>query len=400
MAARRLAMDILCGRRGRGGGGPTGADRSLALRISREAQVWRARLDRALEPHCRRPLPGLEPMVRAALRAGAVQLLLMRVPAHAAVSTTVGAMGRHRAAGLVNAVLRRLAERGEPSLEEAPLHVAMSHPEGLVERWLARYGRERTEALLAWDNSPPTIGCCMPPGSPDPPGSSPGGWVDGYRVLERSGAEPTGGLPPGAYVQDEGAALVGRAVSRLAGGRVLDACAAPGGKTHHLQGGGGTVISMDRSVERSALLAENSRRHRWEAVLPLVGDCLAPPFGRLFDCVLVDAPCTNTGVYRRRPDARWRWGPGLLDSCTALQARLLDAAARLVRPGGVLAYSTCSLEPEEGEEAAADLERRRPGLLRLDMPAPPEVVRDGAVCIFPPEHGMDGMYAAAWRRER
>jgi 16S rRNA (cytosine967-C5)-methyltransferase len=373
-------------------------DAAFARRLRLEVLTWRARLDRSLAPLTDRPLDRLEGVVLAALRVGAAQLLLLDTPPHAAVSETVAAAPR-RARGLVNAVLRRLAREGEPGGEADPA-VFYSHPPDLVERWTRRWGPQRTERLLRWNNSIPPTGCYVLDGSR--PGSA-GRYLEDYRNLD--GEIPAAGLAAflsghRAYVQDEAAALVGRGVRSLAsGGRILELGAAPGGKTVHLAGAG-TVLSADGSRERMSVWRSNVRRLDLPGCHGVVarGDSL-PLLGG-FDTVLVDAPCTGTGVYRRRRDAKYGWSTGLLESCVRTQTALLEAAAPLLAPGGVLVYSTCSLEPEENAGASEGLMARHPRLRQVPFPAPDELVSGGALSIFPPEHGVDGLYAAAWKRVR
>jgi len=375
----------------------SGRDRSFALRLLRETTVWRARVDRALARYCSRPLETLDPLILAALRAGATQLLILGTPAHAAVSETVNAVARHRGRGMVNAVLRRLAEEGEPDLSAAGTAIRYSHPEDLVERWMTRFGEADTLRLMDWNNTVPTLGGYPLGGGP---GVSPGLYLTGYGRLRRTGSSPMDQGHEGLYIQDESAALVGRACSGLAnGGSVLEIGAAPGGKTHHLQTGSRFVAALDSDPERLSRLSRNSRRLGWRNVLPVAGDGTSPPFRGSFGMVLLDAPCTNTGVYRRRPDARWNWSSGHLNAMVSLQRALLGSAAELVAPGGVLVYSTCSLEEEENRGQVRAFSSRRSDFRPEGLEAPAELVTDGMISIFPPEHGIDGLFAAAWRRE-
>lgn len=359
--------------------------------------MWRARLDRALARYCSRPLDKLDPVVLAGLRIGAVQLLILGTPAHAAVSETVTAVSPHRGAGMVNAVLRKLSDRGEPDPGSAGLAERWSHPPALVDRWVSRYGSGDAVRLMEWNNTVPPLGGCIG-GSGE--GLSPGRYLDDYRVVERTGGNPMDSLDRPVYLQDEAAAVTGRACALCArGGTVLELGAAPGGKTHHLRETASLVVSMDCSPSRMERWAENRRRLEWQNAVPVAGDGVLPPFSSRFDMVMVDAPCTNTGVYRRRPDARWRWSPDYLQGMTALQWNLLESAARLVTPGGTLVYSTCSLEDEENLRQVERFEETHTGFRRTGLPAPPELVSDGMIIIFPPEHQIDGMFAAAWRND-
>ena len=377
-------------------------DRALAYRMYRETQVWRARLDRALAPLCDRPLSRLDGRVLSALRIGAVQLLILGTPGHAAVSTTVEAMGRHRGRGLVNAVLRKLAANGEPGLDEAPPYLRFSHPRSLAARWTDRYGPDVAADLMEWNNGVPGVGGTVPGQSlDDVPGETSGRYLPDYRELQRAGELSPSDIPEGMYIQDEANVIVARAASALAvGGRVLEIGAAPGGKTHHLHSTAGSVVSVDRSPGRLHLWQANRSRLGWERCFPVAasGDML--PFSDGFDLVFVDAPCTNTGVYRRRSDARWSWSDDLLTGCVKLQRSLLAAGAGATAEGGVLFYSTCSLEPEEDIEQVEWFEKGFPGYSRISLHAPVELVSDGLISIFPPESRMDGIFAAAWRRDQ
>ncbi len=373
-----------------------GRDKAFALRLLRETVVWKARLDRALTRYCNVPLQNLDDEVLAALRVGAAQLLVLGTPPHAAVSETVGAVdGGGR--GLVNAVLRKLASCGEPDPGSAGDHEMFSHPAHLVEKWRSSFGVSDAGALMEWNNAVPTLGACFK----DPPaGLGAGRYMADYRIIDRTGYRPLESLTEPVYIQDEAAVVVGRAAASLAvGGRVLEVGAAPGGKTHHLQVAAEMVVSMDCNAARAARWLENSRRLGWRSCFPVVGDGTLPPLAAGFDLVFLDAPCTNTGVFRRRPEARWKWSPAYLGGMVKMQRDLLTGSAAMVKPGGFLVYSTCSLEPEENVEQVRWFEEHVKGFTGVGLPAPPQLVSKGMISIFPPEHGIDGMFAAAWRRD-
>jgi len=367
-------------------------DRGFALRLLRETEVWRLRLDRSLSAYCRTPLHRLDTPVLAALRAGAAQLLVLNTPPHAAVAATVEAVTVKRAAGLVNAVLRRLQAEGEP--EGGELFEIWSHPRSLVRRGVSEFGRERAEALMEWNNGVPELGGW----GPEEKGS--GRYLRGYRALPRTGTDPLETAPEGLYVQDESAAIVAESAAQLANGEtVLEIGAAPGGKTHHLSSNASYVVSMDSSRRRMDRWRENACRLNWRDALPVVALGEFPPFRRDFGLVLLDAPCTNTGVYRRRFDARWNWSPERLATSVLLQKKLLRAASGLVSPGGILFYSTCSLEEEENRMQVKSFSEEASDFETVSLPAEGELVKDGMICIFPTEHHMDGHFAAAWRRK-
>lgn len=355
--------------------------------------VWQGRLDAALQRCSSRPLGQLEPEVLTALRIGAAQMLVLGIPAHAAVSTSTSCTAGKASRGYVNAVLRALARTGED--QDPPPWTRLSHPESLYRRWESRYGEEGATRLMSWDNEIPPVGAYS---SPEDGNGGGGRFLAGYRLLERSGQLTSEGLPAGAYIQDEAAAVVAEGAAILPGRIVLEVGAAPGGKTAHLDRKAFLVASLETSRERLSPWLENSVRLGWSSSLPVVGDGASLPFGKC-DKIVLDAPCTSTGVLRRRPDARWRWSPQRLGQCVLLQRRLLAEAARTIRPGGILVYSVCSLEPEEGRDQAVRFEADFPSFRRVDYPAPAVLVRDGMVDIFPPEHGIDGHFAVAWIRE-
>ncbi len=384
---RRAALERLLGRGGSSVSGLSQRDAAFALRLRREVVVWRARLDRALARFLRQPPGSLDRRTLEVLRLGAVQILVLGTPAHAAVSETVGLAGNPGARKLVNAVLRRLSAEGEE--DDLPLHVRWSHPEELVRRWIGRRGSEETERLLRWNNEPPPLGgFAFGP----PPDGEPGLYLEDYRILRRGTPLP----PPGVFLQDEAAAVVARAFRAVPGGTALEVCAAPGGKTAHQ--GGCLTVCMDSSVGRMRRWLENRERFRWNFALPLVGDGRFPPLRGGFDKVFLDVPCTNTGVLRRRPGARWAWSLEALMRVSKLQGELLERASRLVAPGGVVFYSTCSLEPEENRERVRSFEAAHPEFDRFPLKVPPQLEREGMMVSEPPDSGVDGMFAAAWRR--
>jgi len=365
---------------------------AFAVRMFREAVIWRKRIDHALCMYISKPLNNLDSDVRSSLRIGAVQLLVLGTPSHAAVSATVEAHFSIKTRGFVNAVLRKIAVHREDV--DLPLDVKYSHPEELVRRWVARYGEEKAEKLLQWNNQPPPLGgYCF--GSV-PEGTLPGNFLENYRVFRRDGIfEP----PFQFYVQDESSALVGQGMAELPGRTVLEVGAAPGGKTAHLAGTG-LIVSVDRKAKRMRKWQENSRRMDWIKCFPVVAECAGLPFKDKFDKVIVDAPCTNTGVYRRRFDARWNWTPGLETDLAGIQRRMLQESSEAVKPGGVLVYSTCSIEPPENTETALFFEESNPVFERIPFPAPERLITAGGfLSIFPPDAGIDGLFAASWKRK-
>ena len=278
------------------------------------------------------------------------------------------------------------------------MHEKWSHPETLTARWISRFGRDAAEKLLQWNNSVPDIGGCFS-GKIDK--SEEGLYLEDYRILRRSGKNPLYSTGEKVYIQDEAAAVVARLAAGLGkGGSVLEIGAAPGGKTHHLQETADFVVSLDSSSSRLLRWLENRSRLKWQNCFPVIASGQIPPFNERFDMVFIDAPCTNTGVYRRRGDARWKWSEEYLENSVALQRELLVSAGELVLPGGILIYSTCSLEEEENQKQVEWFEKRNDLFHRRNLSGPDELVRDGMICIFPPDHKIDGLFAAAWRRDQ
>ena len=305
---------------------------------------------------------------RAALLIGAAQLLYMQdVADYAAVNETVAAAKRASrvSGGFVNAVLRNLIRRRDELLaalaqEQPP--VRLSHPTSLYRRWAKRYGEAGAEALCEWNNRPAETFLAFPPGAETPFAVLPRG--------ERVDRQP--GYAEGAFiVQDPAPAVAVALLDARPGQRVLDACAAPGGKTVQLawrMRGEGELVACDLYENRLETVRRNLARTRQGWVTTAAADFSRPDGHSLtgtFDRILLDAPCSNTGVLRRRVDARWRWNKERMAACRASQAALLDTLSGLLAPGGTLVYSTCSLEPEEnGDQVAAFLKRHPDFTLR------------------------------------
>ncbi len=371
----------------------------------------RGALDHALARHSHRALDEVTPGVLAALRLGAYQLLFMRVKPHAAVSEAVelARSVEPRAAGFANAVLRGLQRAGpppepDPALDPlAWLTTAGSLPPWLAERWIRLAGREAALARARAFVEPPPTHFRVHPRAADAPVALRAAGVCA-RELEVPGALELerGRLAPLAargvvYVQDAGSQLVARLAA--VDGRVLDACAAPGGKALLLSDLGARVVAAEASPRRLRTLAR--LRELWGArELAVVGaDGRRPPFRSSFDAVLVDAPCSGTGTLGRKPDLRWRLAPEDIPRHASRQRELLASLSRLVRPGGLLVYATCSLEPEEGEEVVAAFLESSPAFLPDELPPWAAAFREGEhVRKDPVRHGGDGFFAARLRR--
>ena len=319
--------------------------------------------------------------LEALLYVGAAQVLYMdEVPDFAAVNETVEAAKQcdnKSVAKVVNAVLRNLIRRREEfeqMIAAAPLEERESFPTALVRRWTARFGAENAAKLCAWHNEPAKTYLARKDGS--------------FVELER-GKKVTDvpGYAEGEFiVQDPGTALAVELVDAKPGDDILDACAAPGGKTIQLAWRGAKVTACEVNPKRRRKLEENLKRVGVEVeVADALDSCRLQSIA--FGKVLVDAPCSNTGVLRRRPDARWNWSVEKLEALVKLQAEILDQVEPLVAPGGTLVYSTCSNEPEENLEQVNAFLVRHPDF-KLD------VTRESV----PFESGHDGAFAARFVR--
>jgi 16S rRNA (cytosine967-C5)-methyltransferase len=404
-------------------------DRGLATELVLGTLRWQRRLDWALARASRRPLPALAPWVRALLRLTVYQLeFLDRIPPWAAVHEAVELAKARRspgAAAFVNGVLRALAGESRPwpvPSAESPveaLALRASQPTWLVERWWARYGPAEAEELaLAMNTTPPVVvrantlrlavdavaAALREAGAgPAPTQFAP----EGLTLAEPGDIRRLRAFCDGSVtVQDEAAILVGHALEPRPGETVADVCAAPGTKTTHLaalMANQGRIIAADPHAGRLELLREACARLGATIVEPRLAEAetLAADLGPVCDRVLVDAPCSNLGVLRRNPDGKWRRQPGDFATLVPTQAGILAAAAALVRPGGILVYATCSLEPEENEGVVAELRAHRPDMepdpLPLAVPATcraaPDVLR-----MTPHRHGSDGFTAHRLRR--
>jgi 16S rRNA (cytosine967-C5)-methyltransferase len=381
----------------------------------------RAKIDTILSERVRGGLVRLDPDVIDLLRLGVYQLLHMgSVPAYAAIAQTVE-LGKRRhgmgASKLVNAVLRRTDRERDQLTPAVPgdaldaLALEYSHPRWLIARWIDQWGEQDTERLLTLNNADAPI-AIRPYGIvreqleammeeagvhvADAPYARDSIAISGGTTFTELGAFKKGLF----FVQDPAATLVTEYAAIPTGATVADLCAAPGGKALELSRTAGTVVASDKSFGRLQRLLANQRRLESPNLFPFVADARNPAI-RPVDAVLIDVPCTGTGTFRRHPDARWRIKVSDIAVMSALQKLILRAAAKVVRPDGLLIYSTCSLEPEENDfQIDSFLADNQNWILE---PPPegsvaPELLDGGRLRVLPHRHGTDGAFAARLRR--
>lgn len=336
-------------------------DRRFVTELVYGATRMRRRLDGAIGEHAKR---GLDPTVQAVLRLGAYQLLFASVPPHAAVSTSVS-IAPKRAQGFVNAVLRRVADSGAP--EQVEVAERLSYPDWIVRRLCDDLGDD-----------------------------------DALGALEAMNVAPRPHPRSDGYVQDPASGWVAGLVDVQPGHLVADVCAAPGGKATamaHLVGDG-LVVAADVRMRRTRLIAENAvTTGTAGAVAPVVADGLCPPLrDGVFDRVLVDAPCSGLGVLHRRPDARWRVEPDAVPTLASNGWRLLQSAASLVAPGGVLVYSVCTISRAETVDVGDWAVDQLSGFEPVSPPGGPWRNHGHGSLLLPQTAGTDGMYVLRLRR--
>ena len=404
-------------------------DRALCYELVLGALRWQLWLDHLIAHYAGRAPDSLDAPVRRVLRLGLYQLrFLTRVPASAAVNESVNlahAAGLRGAAGFVNAVLRHATR--EPDYDPAAdiadeterLAVAASHPVWLVARWVRAFGREEAAALAHANNRPPPVAfrvnewrapadevlarLAAAGGEVAPSEVAPGAW----RVAAGTGGAALRALAHEGllYTQDEASQLVARVVGARPGARVLDVCAAPGSKATQLAGLAGDaalVVAGDLYEHRLRTVVESAARQGLKSVRAVAFDAEQPlPFAAAsFDQVLVDAPCTGTGTLRHNPEIRWRLHETDVTDLAARQRRILAQAARTVRRGGRLVYSTCSVEPEENEQTVAAFLAAQEEFKPEPVAAPAHLLTAaGAARTWPQRDGADGFFVAAFARQ-
>jgi 16S rRNA (cytosine967-C5)-methyltransferase len=383
-------------------------DRALLLELVSGTLRMRGGIDYQIGLRTNRPIDKLDAAVLRVLRLSAFQLLyLSRLPAAAIINDAVELTrraGKTSAAGLVNAVLRKLSRERDQLTWPADLSIVHSHPRWLVDRWMARYGREATEAWLQFNNRAPSL--CLAVNRTLITREAlarelaAAGVVTEPTTRARNGLRVLDGHPlqlhsfkEGLFiVQDEASQLIADLVEVRPGSRILDLCASPGGKTLTLSaqtGSAGAVIACDVRPSRLRLLARTTTRCRLRnvQVVHVPADGPLPFRDAAFDAILIDAPCSGLGTVRRDPDIKWRRSPGDLPRFAAAQRDLLARAADLVKPAGLVVYSTCSSEPEENADVvAAFLEQRR------------DFAHERTHETLPSRDGLEAFYGAVLRR--
>lgn len=411
------------------------ADAALATEITLGVLRWRRLLDFLLERHLKKPSSRLDLPVILALRMGLYQLrFLDKIPARAAINESVELVKSARkssAAALVNAVLRKAEGEAQSSAESflAPdvplserLGILHSHPTWLVERWLLRLGEQQTVALLRANNQTPKLSCVVQDFSRCEEVISAiekAGLRTQPGVLLRNAFSVSGGSPVRTEafragrisIQDEASQAVPLLLATQAGNRVLDLCAAPGGKTAALiraAGKAGVVIAADRHAHRLAAMRVQLERLAAGAHLVQLDAEQPLPFHEKFDRILLDAPCSGTGTLARHPEIRWRLESNQLAESHKSQVRMLGVALSQLAPGGRLVYSTCSMEPEENEDVVEEVLRDTPGARRISRGEVAQAVTqhlsagvdpntlfdaDGYFRTSPALHRTDGFFA-------
>jgi 16S rRNA (cytosine967-C5)-methyltransferase len=395
--SRRLADDLL--EHALAESSLAGADRAFATELFYGCLRHKLALEFLLAQLAKTPP---RPLVVDILKLGIYQLFFLNTPAHAAVNETV-ALAKQRASvtetKFVNAILRKAAATDlATALKKAEPWVRLSHPRWLWERWRQERGTPDTVALCDWNNRPPpmymrlnTLKTSAPPSDIR---TQPTNHQLCWRVEESTGLfQSESWLKGEFYIQDPSTLIAVDVLDPQPGESVLDMCAAPGGKTTYIaqkMQNHGRIIAADSSNSRLALVGENCRRLGVTIVATLACEgtrldrCLR---GEQFECVLLDAPCSNTGVMRRRPDLRWRIEEKEIARLSALQLKLLGKAAEFVKPGGVLVYSTCSLEREENESVVEQF-------CQTHLQFGVETTRS----TFPPRDSIDGAFVARLRK--
>lgn len=386
-------------------------DRAFARLLITTALRRRGQIDEALNRYLKK---APDPKVRNILRLGAAQLMFLKTPAHAAVGETVSlAEGRASyAAGLVNAVLRRLGNE-LAGIEKRQDPAALNLPDWLSQSWTAAYGEEKTRAIAELQLTEPPLDITIK-GDPKPWAKAFDGTLLGGQTIRRPASAVGGPIEalPGYdsgkwWIQDIAATLPARLLGPLKGRHVIDLCAAPGGKTAQLAAAGAKVTSIEASEKRAERLRENLARLELEAEV-IVADALEWRSPEPAVLVLLDAPCTATGTIRRHPDIAWQKTEKDVARMAEIQAKLVRAAVDMLVPGGIMIYAVCSLQPEEGEALIDKVLADGVPLQRIPINAeelfdlPVDITDKGDLrtlpCHLADQGGMDGFFIARLQR--
>lgn len=402
----------------------SGQDKALLFEIAHGVVRWMGRLDWILNGFYKGQFSKAIPNLKNGLRVALYQIMFLdKIPDHAAVNEAVEFVKKlqgQKPADLTNAILRNIirsknAIRYPDPEEDLPGYIAAyySHPSWMVKRYLARFGREETEKLLEANNERPQLTLKLNTLKTNPEEfrkllsavglkNSPGRYLHEYiRLHNLSNITQWKYFTEGYFdVQDESAGFACRILGAEPGMRVLDLCAAPGGKTSYiaaLMKNKGTIITLDKYESRINILQKNIQRLGFENVKILEEDALSYNDSEGFDRVLADVPCSGTGTLSKKPDIKWK--KDLLDirKSAQLQNEFIEKAASLVKPGGTLVYSTCSIEPEENFEIVNAFLQRHPefSLKSAEGEVPLAVIEEhGCVQTFPHVHNVDGAFAA------
>jgi len=397
-------------------------DRHLTTEILYGSLRWQAMLDYVLSSVCSRPWHQVDPRARILLRMSLYQMWLMeRIPEYALVDDAVELakkkLGRG-VGGFTNGILRSLARsqpwKNEALISLAPPWIRVSLPEWLWRRWAARYGEVQARDFALSLNAPPQTALRFledPGGAASPlPGMQRSFLVPGAYIRE-----PGVNMPPGEgngatgfHYQDEASQLIPHLLPVQTGWKIWDVCAAPGGKSAILAracGPSGRVTASDLSKERMQRLRRFLREGKVCNTDLLLADASnSVPFGRKFDAVLADVPCSGIGTLRRNPEIKWNFDPGEFAALQKTQKSILHHASEAVRVGGSLLYSTCSTEPEENEQVIEHFLQTHPGFRLIVPENPPGIEKwvgeDGLVRTFPSLRRWDGFFAALMTRSR
>nr|WP_229714111.1 16S rRNA (cytosine(967)-C(5))-methyltransferase RsmB [Saccharibacillus endophyticus] len=407
------------------------ADAGLVTELVYGTIARQATLDYFLNLFIKSEVKRLNPWVRSLARMSLYQIrYLDRIPAHAAVNEAVEIAkkrGHQGIASMINGVLRSVLREGDklaipddlPTAERIALQ--HSHPQWLVERWIAQYGEETAEEVCEANNQPPKVSIRVNALKADRDEllrelENEGRTVRASELSQSGIIVESGGNMANDHlyrdgrfsIQDESSMLVAEALAAESGMSVLDCCAAPGGKTAHIaekMGNKGRIVANDLHEHKQGLIIEQAERLGLSCIQPSVGDAMAlkdqfEPAS--FDRVLLDAPCSGFGVIRRKPDLRWAKTPDDTASIARLQRQMLNAVAGLVKPGGILVYSTCTIEREENQRAVAEFLRDHAEFVAepFEVPALESLPQAGGagVQILPNQFGSDGFYIARLRR--